>query len=237
MLVKTRLAVSLPNQRRTRRASLAEGLLRPQQRDLVIEGLAGVRHERGRDRHRHAVRLDLQEDRAGDVPRGVAAGLERGPDAARRERTRVRLALDEVLARELGDGLAIAGRGQERVVLLGGRARHRHEPVCVVGRPLGECPLLHAVRDGIDDRRIERLVAVDRPTELPEDRLGQVLLLGDLIEDVLAVDVGAGVLEVVLGLRDPVRSDLRDGGLSCGHGSPAMWQRAGRTTGRVRAFG
>ncbi len=82
---------------------LAQGLLRPQQRDLVVERLAGVRHERGRDGHRDAVRLDLEEDRAGDVPGGVAARLEGGPDAARRERARVGLALDQVLARELGD--------------------------------------------------------------------------------------------------------------------------------------
>ena len=188
----------------------------------MVERLAGVRDERRRDRHRDAVGLDLEEDRAGDVPGGVAAGLEGGPDAARRERAGVRLALDEVLAGELGDGLAVAGRGQERVVLLGGGAGHRHEPVGVVGRAVGQRPLLHAVRDGVDDRRIERLVALDRPPQLLEDRLGQVLALGDLVEDVLAVDVGPGVLEVVLGLGDPVLGDLRDGVLSRSHGTPAV---------------
>ena len=64
---------------------LAEGLLRSEQRDLVVQRLAGERHERRRDRQRDAVRLDLQEDRRRDVPGGVAARLERGADAARRE--------------------------------------------------------------------------------------------------------------------------------------------------------
>ena len=80
---------------------LAEGLLRPEERDLVVQRLARVRHEGRRDRHRDAVGLDLEEDRARDVPRRVAAGLERGPDPARREGAGVRLALDEVRARRI----------------------------------------------------------------------------------------------------------------------------------------
>ena len=83
---------------------LAQGLLRAQQRDLVVQGLAGVRDEGGGDGQGDAVGLDLQEDRAGDVPGGVAAGLEGGADAARREGAGVGLALDEALAGELGDG-------------------------------------------------------------------------------------------------------------------------------------
>ena len=87
-------------------------------------------------------------------------------------------------------------------MLLGRGAGHRHEPVRVVGGAVRQRPLLHAVRDGVDDRRIERLVPVDGASQLLEDRLGEVLALGVLVEDVLAVDVGAGVLEVVLGLGD-----------------------------------
>ena len=94
----------------------------------------------------------------------------------------------QVLARELGDGPAFAGRVQERVVLLGGGAGHRHEPVGVVGGAVRHRPFLHAVRDRVDDRRVERLVALDRPPQLLEDRLGEVLALGVLVEDVLAVD-------------------------------------------------
>ena len=43
---------------------LAERLLRAQERDLVVERLAGVRDVGGRDRQGDAVGLDLQEDRA-----------------------------------------------------------------------------------------------------------------------------------------------------------------------------
>ena len=79
-------------------------------------------------------------------------------------------------------------------MLLGGGAGHRHEPVRVVGGAARHRPLLHAVRDRVHDRRIEGLVAVDRPAQLLEDRLGQELALGILVEDVLAVDLLAGVI-------------------------------------------
>ena len=53
------------------------------------------------------------------------------------------------------------------------------------------------MRHRVDDRRVEGLVALDRPAELLEDRLREVLALGVLAEDVGPVDVGAGVLEIV----------------------------------------
>ena len=109
MLVNTRLGRRVAEPAQHAQGLLAERLLRAEQRDLVVERLAGERDVRRRDGQGDAVGLDLQEDRRGDVPGGVAARLERGPDAARRERAGVRLALDEVLARELGDG-----RGRRR---------------------------------------------------------------------------------------------------------------------------
>ena len=124
------------------------------------------------------------------------------------------------LARELGDGLAVARRGQEGVVLLGRGAGHRHEPVRVVGGPVREGPLLHAVGDRVGDDRVEGLEAVDRAPQPPEDRLGQVLPLGHLVEHVLAVDLLAGVLQVVLGGGDPVVGDRLDGVATSGHVAP-----------------
>ena len=85
----------------------AEGLLRSKQRDLVVERLAGERDVGRRDGQGDAVRLDLEEDRAGDVPGGVAAGLEGRPDAARWERARVGLALDQESPGELGDRVPV----------------------------------------------------------------------------------------------------------------------------------
>ncbi len=187
----------------------------------MVERLAGVRDERGRDRQRDAVGLDLEEDRAGDVPGGVAAGLEGGPDAARRERAGVRLALDEVLAGELGDRLAVAGRVQERVVLLGRGAGHRHEPVGVVGGAVRQRPLLHAVGDRVDDRRVERLVAVDRlaaacgRSAWPGTRAGRPRRRRTGRRCPRRRPRGSP------GSGRPVCvGDRRDGGLSSGHGSP-----------------
>ena len=110
---------------------------------------------------------------------------------------------------------------QEGVVLLGGGAGHRHEPVRVVGGPVGQGPLLHAVGDRVGDDRVEGLEAVDGAPQPLEDRLGQVLPLGDLVEHVLAVDLLAGVLQVVLGGGDPVVGDRLDGGATSGHVAPA----------------
>src|SRR4029079_12160561 len=98
-----------------------------QQRDLVVERLAGPRRERGRDAEQRPVRVLEDERGGGRVPCGVAARLEGGADAAGRERGRVRLALDELLARELGDRVAVARRVVERVVLLGRQAGQRLE--------------------------------------------------------------------------------------------------------------
>ena len=95
-------------QRAQRRAR--ERVHRAQQRDLVVERLARPRRERGRDAEQRAVRVLEDERRRGRVPRGVAARLERRPDAAGRERRRVRLALDQLLAGELGERVAVAGR-------------------------------------------------------------------------------------------------------------------------------
>ena len=54
-----------------------------------------------------------------------------------------------------------------------------------------------------------------------EDRLGEVLALGGLVEHVLAVDGLAGVLRVVRGGGDLGRCDGRDGRLTSGHVTPA----------------
>ena len=71
-----------------------------------------------------------------------------------------------------------------------------------------------------------------------EDRLGEVLPLGRLVEHVLAVDLLAGVLQVVGGRGDRCGGDGRDGRLTSGHGTP--WLRlavtvAGRPRGRAGA--
>ena len=60
-------------------------LHRAQQRGLLVERLAGVAAEGGRDAQGRAVAVPLDESRAGRVPRGVAARFEGGAQSARRE--------------------------------------------------------------------------------------------------------------------------------------------------------
>ena len=104
--------LALPNSFRMRSACLRQRLHRAQQRRLLVERLAGPAREGGRDDERRAVGVLQDEGRAGRVPGGVAAGLERGADAAGGEASGVRLALDQFLAAELGDGPAVVGRAR-----------------------------------------------------------------------------------------------------------------------------
>src|SRR5690606_2183647 len=101
---------------------LRERFDRAQQRRLLVERLARPAHERRRNDERRPVLTDQNPRSAGRVPRRVAAGLERGAHAAGREARRIGLALDQVLAAELGDRTSLGGGRNERVVLLGGDA-------------------------------------------------------------------------------------------------------------------
>ena len=142
-------------------------LLRAQHRRLVVERLAGHRDEDGRDAQRVAVGVLQHVRRAHHVPAGVAAGLEGVAQAAVREARRVRLALDQGLARERRERRAVADRVEEAVVLLGGQAGQRVEDVRVVGRALLHRPVLHRRRDGVGDVGVQRRRLLDggeRPT-------------------------------------------------------------------------
>ena len=99
-------------QRERAQRGLAQRLHRAQQRDLRVQRLAGPRRERGRDAEVGAVRVLHDERRARRVPRGVAAGLEGRPDAARGEAGRVRLAPDELLPAELSPAPSRRRRGR-----------------------------------------------------------------------------------------------------------------------------
>ena len=132
-------------------------LHRPQKRRLLVERRAGVGGERGRDAE-HAV---LHKRVARRIPGGVASGLERRPQTAGRKARSVRLALYKLLAGELHDRPAVAGRVDEAVVLLGGDAGHRLEPVRVMRGALLDGPVLHRVRDDGGDLGGQPLVVVD----------------------------------------------------------------------------
>ena len=157
------------------RCGVTQGLHGAKQRGLLIEGLAGVRTECGRD----VEGAVLDEGWGARVPCGVAAGLEGGTEAAAREGGGIRLSLDELLSGELHDHAAVLGRGDEAVMLLCGQAGHRLEPVCEVGRAELQCPLLHRRCDGIRHVQLQMGSVLD----------GLVHCLVDVLRQSLAHDL------------------------------------------------
>ena len=123
-----------------------------------------------------------QPRRAGRIPRRIAARLERAAHAARREARRVGLALDQLLAAELRHRTAVGPRRIERVVLFGGDAGHRLEPVRVVRRALFDRPVLQRAGDRVGGRGVERIAVLDGGAERAVDRLRQTRLLDLIVE-------------------------------------------------------
>ena len=127
------------------RRSLVHGRDRTQQGHLVIERLARIGDEDGRDAER---RID-DERRRRRVPRRIAAGLERIADAAVGERRGVGLLLHEQLAGELLQHAALTVRLGKGVVFLGRTARQGLKPVGIVVRTVLQRPLAHTRRDAV----------------------------------------------------------------------------------------
>jgi hypothetical protein len=196
-------------QRADRRAR--QRVHRPQQRDLRVERLTGPRRERRRDAEQRAVRVLQEERRARGVPGRVAACLEGRAHAAGRERGGIRLALDQLLARELGERDAVHRGGEERVVLLGREAGERLEDVGEVRGALLERPLLHGERDRVRQRRVECLALLEDLLEAPVGLLRQALALHRAREDVVAERVVRRLREVGLPERASIRAPLGGG--------------------------
>ena len=90
---------------------------------------------------------DISFTKAGGchVPGGVAPGVVGGPQAPGGEGGGVRLPLDQLLARQLEQGLALHRGGEEGVVLLRSDAGKGLEPMSIVGSPFLQRPILHGV--------------------------------------------------------------------------------------------
>ena len=115
------------------------GRQRLQQGCLVVERVAGVADENGRD----AQGLSPHEGGRSGVPQRVPTCLEGVPNASARERRGVGLLLHQQAAVKLLDRTAIRRGRDEAVVLLRGAACQRLEPVRVVGCTSSNRPLLH----------------------------------------------------------------------------------------------
>ena len=92
------------------------------------------------------------------------------------------LAADQFLATELRERAAVGGGAIERVVLLGGNAGQRLEPVREVRRAVFDGPILERRGDGVGRRRVERLAAHDGVAQRLICRLRQPGLL-DLVAE------------------------------------------------------
>ena len=123
-----------------------------------------------------------QPGRAGRIPRRVAARLEGRAHAAGREARGVGLAADQFLAAELRDRAAVGRRREKRVVLLGGDAGERLEPVRVVRGAVLDRPVLQRAGDDVGDVRLDRLTVRDGAAQRAIDVLRQPGALDFLVE-------------------------------------------------------
>ena len=196
-------------------------LLGAQERRLLVEGVTGPGHEDGRDAQRVPVGVLEDVGGAGDVPAGVAPGLERLSEATVGEARRIRLTLHQGLAGELRDGGAVRVGLEEAVVLLGRQAGERVEDVGVVGGALLDGPVLHGRRNDVGDGGVERFGVVEGVQERLVDRLRQSRLHHRPTEHVLPELLARGRLLLQGVTPRPVGGDGFDGresGRATAHG-------------------
>ena len=122
-----------------------------EQWSLVVECLSGVRDKDGRDTQG----LVDDEGRRRYIPSGISACFERVADTPVREARCIRFLLDEQLARESFDDVAIVVEFDESVVLLGRAFSKGLEPVCIVSYIICLCPALHAVGNHVGHFSVE----------------------------------------------------------------------------------
>ena len=115
-----------------------------QQRCLFIQGFPAVREKDGRN----AERTVLDEGIAAHVPGGIASRLKGGTQASVREAGGIGFAFDQLFAGQLHDD-TVTIRFDKAVMLFGGDAGHRLEPVGVMGGAELDRPFLHFVGDDI----------------------------------------------------------------------------------------
>ena len=148
---------------------LVQGLHRAQQRCFLIQRFAAV----GTERRGDAQGLILDKGIGGGIPRGIAAGLEGGAQAAGGEAGSVRFALDQLLAGELHDDAAVGRRGDEAVVLFGGDAGQGLEPMGKMGGAMLDGPILHGVCHSVGHFVIQAAALIDRFFQRGVDFIGK----------------------------------------------------------------
>ena len=148
-----------------------------------------VANEDRRNGQRRAVRTFLNKRGAGRVPTRVAAGLKRGAQTAGREAGCIRLALDQLFARELQHGATLTVRCHERIVLLSRGARQGLEPMREVGCALLKRPGLHGVGNFVRDAGVQGAARANRLAQRLKGRVRQVVAHHLQAERILTIDV------------------------------------------------
>ena len=165
---------------------LVERLDGADQRCLVVERLARVGDEDGRDTEGV---VDDESGRGG-IPGRVAAGLECVTQSAVGEARRVGFLLYEQFAAEFLDHAAVAVVLDESVVLLGRSVGQRLEPVRVMRDPFAQGPHPHAGGNVVGDLAVDRYPVVDRVGQGLVGLLGKILTHRFPVEDVLSIKLG-----------------------------------------------
>ena len=155
-----------------------------EKRGFLVECFTGVGAECGRD----AQHFILDECKAGRIPCGVAASLERGAQTARGETRCIGLTLDKLLAAEGHDCCAVTYGVQEAVMLFRGDARKGLKPVRVMGSTVLDSPFLHGVSNDIRNFDIERLTFLNGFGEALIGCGGKAFLHDVLVEHHRSVD-------------------------------------------------
>ena len=140
-----------------------QGLHGAQQRGFLIQSLAAIGAERGGN----AKGLTLNKCVRGGVPGGVASGFKGCAQAAGGEAGSIRLALDQFFAGKVHDHAAVGGRGDKAVMLLGGDAGQRLEPVGKMGSTVGDSPILHGSGNSIRYAGIQLCALIDGLAKRP----------------------------------------------------------------------
>ena len=162
-------------------------VLRAEEPGFLVQCVAMPAAEDGRnEEHAAALGVFTHKRGAGGVPGRVAAGLERGAQAARREAGGVRFALDQFLAGEGRHRAAFAVWREERLMLLGRDAGQRLEQVGEMRGAFFQRPRLHGIRDLVRDGMVQRLALDDRRNEFLVGVFGEVISHRLQAEDILA---------------------------------------------------
>ena len=169
-------------------ALLIDGLHGAQQRRLFVQRLAAV----GTEGRGDAQRLILDKGEGRGIPGRVAPRLEGGAQTAGGEAGRVRLALDQLLAGELHKHAAVRRGGDKAVVLLGGDAGQRLEPMGKMGRSMLDGPILHGLCHGVGHLAVQPAALVNGLFQRQIDVMGESRFHHAVIKYQCAEDVRYG---------------------------------------------